>query len=302
MHIRIWGVRGSIPTPRSQPSRYGGNTPCVELFDGGDDLLIMDAGSGIFPLGEDIIKREKQPRRVHIFLSHLHWDHIQGLPFFTPAFSDKYEVHVYAPRDISLSSETLLEMQRRYCGFRLIEPSPYRVTYHDLDEGQIVDIGAFRLRTMFLNHPALDFGYRVEVGGKVFCYCTDLEPCAGKLLREGITPEQVRSGEVTRERAIFHRENLNLVSFISNSDLYIQDSMFTKEQYLHKIGWGHSPYDFSLEVAYVASVKTFVMFHFAPDYDDETLDEMWTGASRLAENFRHPLEVLAAQEGMILEL
>ena len=302
MQICIWGVRGSIPTPRQKVSLYGGNTPCVELRSAGDDLVIMDGGTGLFPLGEDIVRRSRQPKRVHIFLSHLHWDHIQGLPFFLPAFSEQYEVHVYAPRDISLSSAELLGMQRRYCGFRFNNFHAYKVQYHDLDEGQVVQIGDNRISTMFLNHPALDFGFRVECEGKVFCYCTDIEPCAGRLLREGISVEQVRSGSVSKEQAIFHRENLRLVRFIADADLYIQDSMFSKEQYLSKIGWGHSPYDFSLEVAYVAAVKRFVMFHFAPDYDDEELNSMWRDAQGLAAHFREPLEVLAAQEGMALEL
>lgn len=295
--VRFWGVRGSIPVPPTIEGRYGGNTPCVEVCGSNEELLVFDGGTGIFWLGQDLLKRSDSPRTIRIFLSHLHWDHIQGLPFFAPCRSQNFDVHIYGPSCTSSLSE-LLEEQIINSNNRDFEKAPYRASYHTVREGELIDLGWCKLNSVFLNHPAPDLGYRVECGERVLCYCTDFEPCSLPLLRPNVSISEVRSRTVPLSKAIPHRENRRLANFIAKADLCIQDATFDAKQYVNRIGWGHCSSEFAMEMAGVSGVKRLLIFHFAPENGDDRLDMIAKDCCDWIANNGIDMDVELAREGM----
>ncbi|MBQ7567923.1 MBL fold metallo-hydrolase [bacterium] len=297
MRVRIWGARGSVPTPGAHKVYFGGNTSCVEIDGQTEDLLVCDAGTGLYYLGQDIMRRELSPKRIHILLSHLHWDHIQGLPFFAPAFSRDYQVIVYYPRYIFSSGADMLRLQQRYSGLDDAELDKYSLDYRELDERAAVKIGGWCLRTVALNHSVLDLGYRIEAEGKSVCYCTDAEPGGKLLLGSNIDIEALRSGQISFDAGVLHESDRELLRFIYEADLCIQDAMFDRELFERRVGWGHSPYEFTMELAYIAKVKRLLMFHFDPANDDNMLRAVEAKARDLAGRYRESLQIFNAREG-----
>lgn len=299
MRVRFWGTRGSIPTPGPRTVRYGGNTLCVEVRAADGTLIVLDGGSGLFPLGRRLLASEPRPIQAHIMLTHTHWDHIQGIPFFGPIYEEGNLVRVYAPRDPKTPLRQLLEGQMSF--HNAPAPSP-AVEYVELDEQEFT-IGSVRVVTQYLNHTALCLGYRLEADGRVLTHCTDVEPHARSLLRSDSGDlGRVRKDRWGKVRAILHREDARLVSFAQGSDLHIQDSMYTPEEYPSKLGWGHSPCDFSTDVALAAEVRRFVLFHHDPEHDDEFVDAMVERCRQRVSRFDEPPEVFGAWEGLEIDL
>lgn len=301
LRICVWGARGSAPTPARQVSLHGGNTSCVEVSGQEDDLLIFDAGSGLFPLGQDILRRERPPKRIHIVITHLHWDHILGLPFFAPSFRQGFEVIIYSPSENSAGNGELLDFQMRCCGLPETVRAAYRARCEDIGSGLTFTVGRWQLTSQRLRHPGFDCGYRVEGDDRVLCYCTDVEPGCRGMIRQGLDPEDVRSGRVDAGMAFLDDRDLALFAFMRGADLCIQDSMFDDETYARKVGWGHSPYAFAVTMAYMAEVKRLLLFHFDPEKDDEQLLDLERRAQLLAGSFRENLSVMNAREGLALE-
>jgi phosphoribosyl 1,2-cyclic phosphodiesterase len=273
--VRFWGVRGSIPAPGPKTQRYGGNTPCVEMRCG-DELLIFDLGTGVRVLGDALVAAGG-PARASIFLSHYHYDHLQGLPFFTPIFNPKNAFTVYgAPRDGRSVKEVLAgQMVQPYFPVTAEQVFKAQMTYKDLGSGQVLELGPARIRTLDLNHPGGNLGYRVECGGKSVVYATDVEHgCAG---------------------------DKDLVEFARDADVLIIDAMYTVDEYrgrkgASKEGWGHSTWESAVETANAAKVKKLVLFHHDTNRDDDEMD-------RFVEEVRkHRPEVIAAIELDTLKL
>jgi phosphoribosyl 1,2-cyclic phosphodiesterase len=273
--VRFWGVRGSIPSPGPRTQRYGGNTPCVEMRCG-DELLIFDLGTGVRELGDALVATG-QPVRGSIFLSHYHYDHLQGLPFFTPIFIPKHTFTVYgAPREGKSVKEVLAgQMVQPYFPVTAEQTFRAQVTYRDLGSKQVLELGPARVHTLDLNHPGGNLGYRVECGGKSVVYATDVEHGSAK------DPE--------------------LVEFARNADVLILDAMYTEDEYrgragAAKIGWGHSTWMSAVETANASGAKQLVLFHHDPTRDDAGMD-------RFVEEVRkHRPEVIAAIESQVLKL
>ncbi len=301
--VRFWGTRGSIPTPGPLTVRHGGNTLCVEVRTADGALLILDAGSGIFPLGLHLDRTESRPLQAHLLLTHTHWDHIQGLPFFTPAHVPGNQLCVWAPRDPRRTIRELLEAQASCNNIPYhLETMAGQLLFRELAEEEFC-IGKTRIRTQFLNHTVLCLGYRIEADGQVLVHCTDVEPHLGGLLRK----DRKDSGLASRDRSamregIMHREDARLVSFARGADLYIQDSMYTPEEYSSRRGWGHSPCDFAIDVALAAEVRRFVLFHHDPDHEDAFLDAMVETCRERAARYQDPPQVLGAWEGLEIDL
>ena len=245
-------MRGSIPVPGPKTQRYGGNTPCVEVRCG-DELFIFDLGTGVRVLGDELLATGG-PTRASIFLSHYHYDHLQGLPFFTPIFIPKFAFTVYgAPRDGKGVKEVLSgQMVQPYFPVTAEQVFKAQMTYRDLNAGQTLELGPARIHTLDLNHPGGNLGYRVECNGKSVVYATDVE--------HGCEKDQ------------------QLVEFARDADVLIIDAMYTEDEYrgrkgAAKIGWGHSTWESAVETANASKVKKLVLFHHDTSRDDAAMDE-----------------------------
>lgn len=252
--IRIWGCRGSIAAPEKALGTFGGNTSCVELVLPGNQHLIFDAGTGIRALGNALL--DQSPLRAALFLTHFHWDHIQGMPFFKPLYSSGNEFHVYGPSD---SNDGLLETIAGQIGgaFFPISPDAFRanVKYIGVQESKFEAFGV-DISVLYMMHPGTTVGYRVDIGEHSVVYAPDNE-----LMPEMLEPEL--SGEALR-----------LAQFASGASLLIHDTQYSKTQYTKFRGWGHSSADALATVAAVAKVKKVLTFHHDPDHSDEDVNRI----------------------------
>lgn len=279
MKIKFWGVRGSIPCPGPDTVKYGGNTSCLEIwFEDIERLIIIDAGSGIRELGNDIMTRDmvKKGIKTEILLTHTHWDHIMGFPFFTPIYVPGARLKVFGP--VTYENETLAEtvggqLTYRYFPVRQAELAA-EIEYISLKEEKL-DLGdGINLTTKYLNHPVLCLGYRFEYKGKIFCTAYDTEPFQNVFCSDPGDPsydeDMFREGEeVARE------ENQRLEEFFSGSDLLIYDAQYTKDEYeSSKKGWGHSSVEHAMDTSERSGVKRLALFHHEPLRTDRELDEL----------------------------
>ncbi|HYH40985.1 MAG TPA: MBL fold metallo-hydrolase [Burkholderiales bacterium] len=294
MRVKFWGTRGSIATPGAATVTYGGNTSCVELRCG-SDILIFDAGTGIRPLGLELMAEfAKEPVTVHLFISHTHWDHIQGFPFFTPAYSPLTTLHVYGSAGQGLPLEKVLrgQMQGDYFPVAL---GDIEATLHVHEfKGKPFAIGDATVDAMYLNHPGMTLGYRVEHGGKSFVYATDNEPYRHTLKHLGHRAEI--GGNFGRD---LDRE---FVKFIAGADFYIGEAQYTDAEYPARLGWGHSSISATVAVAIEAQVGTLAFFHHDPLHDDKAVAAMADTAHDLIKARGATLECFAAREGQVVEL
>ncbi|MCE9670426.1 MBL fold metallo-hydrolase [Myxococcus stipitatus] len=273
--VRFWGVRGSIPAPGPQTRRYGGNTPCVEIRCG-DELLIFDLGSGARSLGDSLLAAGGEPVRGNIFITHYHYDHLQGLPFFAPIFVPSTELTINGPARNGRTTREILGGQMVPPYFPVTAEDTFRakLTYRDLPEGESLQIGPAKVRWLELHHPGGNLGYRVECGGRSVVYATDVEH--GSELDSG------------------------LFEFSRGADLLIYDSMYTEDEYHGRAGpartgWGHSTWQAAVAAANASKVKTLVLFHHDPGRDDASMDRL------LRQVRKHRPEAIAAKESMVLE-
>ncbi|MFZ5570849.1 MAG: MBL fold metallo-hydrolase [Thermodesulfobacteriota bacterium] len=301
MRIQFWGVRGSIACPGPDTVVYGGNTACLELrFGEMGRLVIIDAGSGIRPLGNQLTRNDLKngPIQADIFLTHTHWDHIMGFPFFSPIYIPGTELNIYGP--VTFEDEPLEEIvggQLRYRYFPVMYSElSARIHYRHLVETRL-DLGdGITVMTKFLNHTLLCLGYRFEYQGKVVCTAFDTEP-----FRNFFTDAEALglSDPVLVERgaAAAGAETQKLINFYENADVLIHDAQYTKKEYESaKKGWGHSPMENAVEVALAARVKRLILFHHDPLRSDREL-------AALEKQYRASLggkglEVDMAREGM----
>jgi phosphoribosyl 1,2-cyclic phosphodiesterase len=298
-------VRGSIPTPGHETSRYGGNTLCIEVhFAGCGRTLIIDAGSGIRRLGGDLLGRPGRPHglSLDILLSHTHLDHILGLPFFQPLYCRDTRVSLYGP---AISPEDRLEqviggqMSYRYFPVRQVELAA-EITYIDLREGAY-DLGdGIGLTATYLNHPLLCMGYRIEYARRVLCTAFDTEPFHNVFITDPADPRydemMAQQGEQAAQTA-----SLRMNRFLQAADLLIHDGQFTEQEYrAGRIGWGHSSIEHAVSQAESAGTRRLALLHHDPTRTDTELDGLAErfGGLRPGSN----LEVCFAHEGLSITL
>jgi phosphoribosyl 1,2-cyclic phosphodiesterase len=280
--VQFWGVRGSIACPGKDTVRYGGNTSCVEMRVGGQ-RLIFDAGTGIRLLGDDLRNNlgsaavSDQKIEGHIFFSHSHWDHIQGFPFFTPAFMAGNSFDIYG----GLTSNGITIEERLYT--QMMDPNfpvPLNIMgadlqFHNLTDGQVIRLGNVRIDTIALNHPGGALGYRVSYGDRAVAYVTDTEHRLNEL-------------------------DPNVLKLAHHADLFIYDCTYTDAEFEHstngKVGWGHSTWQEGVRLAQSAGVKELAIFHHDPSHDDLFMDEVARSAAALFPG------ALVAQEGKVCDV
>ncbi len=256
MKVKFWGTRGSIATPLPDRMRYGGDTSCVELVTGEGRELVFDAGTGIRRLGDHLMRQKATCSGGAIFFSHLHWDHIQGFPFFIPIYDKHFRWEIYGPIRVDQSLEHRLKKQMSDLFFPVVlDQVSAKLEFIGIVEDPI-QLGRTRVLPRFQNHPQGSFGYRVEDEGKVVTYCTDVEH-----------PD----GEVP--------EDTHIVA--DDADLLIFDSQYTPEELVTHRGWGHSTWELAAKTARACRVKRLVLFHHDPDHNDDFIDGMVAAARRL---------------------
>jgi phosphoribosyl 1,2-cyclic phosphodiesterase len=281
MQITFWGVRGSIPTPGPDTVGIGGNTSCVELR-AGKALLIFDGGTGLRLLGKKLLG--EMPLTANIFFSHVHWDHIQGFPFFDPAFVKGNVIHLYGGNNVTRTLEETLAGQMDHPSFPVhLGDMAAQMTFNDLTEGQVLEIDdglgqKARISTGRGNHPNGVWLYRVEHGGKAVVYATDTEHA-----KDGPDP--------------------NVLKIARGADVLIYDAQYTPEEYDGKagrggpkVGWGHSTFTAAIDVAKAGKVKKLVLFHHDPLQSDA---EVRAKEKRAKELFP---DSIAAYEGLSFEV
>jgi ribonuclease BN (tRNA processing enzyme) len=305
MKVRFWGTRGSIPTPGPTTLKYGGNTSCVEVRTDNGTLIIFDCGSGLRELGREMLAGPERNGSIrgHILLSHTHWDHIQGFPFFMPAFMPGHKFDIYAAADIDKKLADVLAGQMEYEYFPVtLDRMESRIQFNELREGKF-EIDDVRVKVQYLNHTSLCLGYRIEADGKVLCYCTDIEPNSRVLLRSDYRNALDKIGDFEEAcAAIVHAEDRRYAQFIHGADLLIHDAMYTEEEYPSKLGWGHSTDAFSTEISMLAEVKHLALYHHEPVHDDTKIDEMTANCNVMVGETGRSLKVSGAAEGLTLTL
>lgn len=275
--IKFWGVRGSIPTPGPGTLRYGGNTSCLEVRCG-TDIIILDAGTGLRKLGQSLLEEfKRQPLNLTLLLSHTHWDHIQGLPFFAPIYESRCRLRILGCEGARKGLIAALTGQMESTYF----PVPFSKLPSNIEIEELRDfnfaIGPVLVRAHRANHPGVTVGYRLFSPDGVVVFFPDTEP------RHGV-------------------EDREMIEFIRDADVLVLDSQYDRAEYKKHTGWGHGCVDDSVALAMKSGVKKLVLFHHDPDHDDQKLDEFVKYARRLVVKANGKLKVEAAREGMVIQL
>lgn len=285
--VTFWGTRGSIPTPGARTARYGGNTPCVAVEGPEGQTVILDAGTGIRELGLALVERRNGAIKAEILLSHTHWDHIQGLPYFKPFFAAGNAVRIWGSKQGTTSLDAILHLQMEPAVFPVpLTAVAATLTVEEVRPGGEFTVGPFRAQATQLRHPGTTLAYRLTpvAGGRSMAYVTDNE-----------------LGPGGNYDTATHWRN-DLVRFLSGVDLLIHDAMYTPGELEAHRGWGHSSYEEAVELAVEAGVRRLALFHHEPEHDDSALDEVVAAARAAIARRGAAVTVVAAQEGLHLSL
>ena len=284
--LRFWGTRGSIPSPGLATARYGGNTPCVELRTQEGWLVILDAGTGIRELGRSLMARTNgEGVAGDIFLTHAHWDHIQGIPFFAPLFHKGNHFTIWGSRSLQTSIDRVVRDQMSPVVFPVsFEELQARIDFQELAEERRAGSG-YEVAAIGVRHPGGAMGYRFTernsgAGGLVYVSDNELSAAA-----RYDTPRSWRS---------------RFVEFVRDADVLIHDTMYRAEEYRQFVGWGHSTYEDAVELALEARVGRLVLFHHHPERTDDEVDRCVASCRELVQARGARLEIIAAAEGMTL--
>lgn len=293
MKLKFWGVRGSIPTPGKHTVRYGGNTPSLELRLDNDELIIFDAGTGIRSFGDQLIKNGESIS-AHLFITHPHWDHIQGFPFFKPAFIAGNELTIVGTErpEKKLNEIIAEQMNKIYFPVQLHELNA-KIKFLPIGEGNEIKVSGATVKTMYVNHPGFTVGYRLEYKGKIFVYISDNEPYDRKAAKQLTNFEQIVKDKYEMGNG---DPNQRVFDFCRDADLLIHDATYTPEEYIDRVGWGHSHYLFTLRVATEANVKRLYLFHHDQNHSDDKVDEILRKCKKELKSRGYKFECEAAIE------
>jgi phosphoribosyl 1,2-cyclic phosphodiesterase len=290
MKIKFWGVRGSIASPGPKTVRYGGNTTCIEIRTDNNELIILDAGTGIFPLSQSLLA--EMPVTANILITHTHWDHIQGLPFFVPNFIPGNTCRLHGAFDPVSGNgvEQVMSVQLQYSYFPLREAElKARIEYVTLKPGEPVQVGSATVTPYLLNHPVINFGYRIECNGKSVFFTGDHEPPYN--IYEPADDEYAEYQGFVDEKA------QAIQSAINGVDVLIADCSYTEAEYPTKKGWGHGTFNSSIQIAATAKARVLFCTHHEPTRSDDALETVFAAAVAQSASTAKGMDIRLAVEG-----
>lgn len=265
MKVKFWGVRGSIASPGPSTVRYGGNTTCIEIRTDQNELIIIDAGTGLFPLSQSLLA--ELPVTANVLITHSHWDHIQGLPFFIPNFIPGNTLRLHGAFDpvSGKGIEQVMAVQLQYSYFPVREAEmKAKIEYVTLAPEQSIQLGSAKVTPFLMNHPVVDFGYRIEAGGKSIFFTGDHEP-----------PQNIyepHDPDFAEYQNFINEKTSNILRAMAGVDVLIADCSYTSDEYLAKKGWGHGTFHTSIDYAKQAGAKVLYCTHHEPTRSDDALE------------------------------
>ena len=268
-YVKFWGVRGSNPTPDKNKMKFGGDTSCVEVRTSDNELIILDMGTGIRNLGNEILSDSSSPKTIHILLSHFHWDHIMGFLYFTPFYDDSYTFNIYGYNKHTSTtsfSNKILDPTFWPVSMDMLKA---KINFIDLDGEDLKINSKTHINYTNHSHPNTATSYRINIDGHSIVYTTDCEHPHKKL-------------------------NENVIEIAQDADILIHDSHFSNEELEKFRGWGHSSYGKAIEVSKEVNVKKLVLFHYNPSYDDITVENLENEAKKEFKN------TVASKQGLKL--
>jgi phosphoribosyl 1,2-cyclic phosphodiesterase len=294
--LRFWGVRGSVPTPGPTTVQYGGNTTCLEVR-AGSQVLIIDAGTGVRLLGRDLAAEfGEKPLNVTLLLTHTHWDHIHGLPFFQPLYQSQNRVRILGYEGARKGLKGVLSQQMDHPFFPVgLRDVPSRLTIEELVESNF-SVGPVQVATCAAYHPGRCVGYRLSFSGRSIAFFPDNE------LRRSMQGSGEGDGTHRVGRDYARDADEKLLGFVRGADVLIMDAQYDREEYRRHVGWGHGCVDEVVALALEAGVQRLFLFHHDPDHDDARISQMAAHARQLVARQKAALKVEAAREGLELEL
>ena len=293
MDVRFWGVRGSYPVPGPSTNRFGGNTACVQVCPSDGGTIILDAGTGIRRLGHELMEGPagQGEGEIHILVSHTHWDHIQGLPFFSPLYEAGNKIQIYGrQREVHLEDIFRAQSAAPYFSHHLDEVAA-RVSYVELIEGASFELGQVIVTCARLNHPDISIGYRLEADGATVAYVADTAPFDRILFEHQFLSSEPEAPPSSEEAAYLAELKQGVVNLCTGADLVIFDTMFSPQEYESRPHWGHATAQHAIELSQEAGASALALFHYSPTATDEQLDEQVKDL-----NSWSPIKVIASRE------
>jgi phosphoribosyl 1,2-cyclic phosphodiesterase len=287
MRVKFWGTRGSIPVPGKKTIKYGGNTPCVEVITKSGNIIILDAGSGIRKLGYELEK--SSDKDIKIFISHYHWDHIQGLPFFSPFYQEDNNITLYGETIEGRNIENLLKNQMTLDYFPIsMENLSANINYKNIEPDKSYKFDGVSITTKLVNHPTPTLTFKITENDKSLVYMTDNEikynPDSSNIIEYLV------------------KQNKRLIDFCSGCDYLIHDTMYDEPSIFSKKGWGHSSNYVLAYFAILTKVKNLVLFHYNPDFSDLKIDALLKETKKIFADEKFRINCIAAKEGLEIEI
>jgi phosphoribosyl 1,2-cyclic phosphodiesterase len=297
--LRFWGVRGSYAAPFKTHLGVGGNTSCVEIRSG-DHLLVCDAGTGIIPLGNELMQQDKI-REMLVILTHYHWDHVCGLPFFVPAFVPDWKINFFGPGESPKLIEEHVSAQMQAPYFPVGTETWLAETNYLTPENDGFRYGPMKIDFSNVHHPGITYGYKIEVNNKTIVYASDNE-CM--FIEKSVKHRSDEFNEEEHElyKEMIHEEHLSELNLIQDADILIHDAQYTPDDYDRKRGWGHSCYIDTIITAIDANVKELYLFHHDPNYDDTAMEAILKHSNEIIKEKGASLICHIAKEGMVIDI
>lgn len=289
MEVTFWGTRGSIPVPGKEFTKYGGNTPCLELRTEAGETIIIDAGSGIRELGNKILDSGK-PGKYSILMSHTHWDHIQGIPFFKPFYIKGFEFDIFFPKSDEQSAADMIDVQMQPLYFPVSkEVFGSKINYLNFAGTEKFNFTGVEVSIAKVHHSKNTQSYKFTENGRSLVYMTDNEI-------------MYSAADHDPEPDIIYKNNKELIDFCKDTDFLIHDSMYFFNDFKNKIGWGHSNNKSLAIFASLANVKNLLLFHYDPDHNDATVDRLASETVDFLKLYSGNINCIASQEGMTVKI